>query len=71
MKAIHMITVVAVAGTIISGGLWMIKSQSKTLEGLETANKFKKATFVLGGIAILGVGANYLMKSKLVKDVVK
>ncbi len=71
MKIINTITVVAMAGAIISGGLWMLKSQSETPEGINQASNFKKATFIFGGITILGVGANYFLKSQVVKQIVK
>lgn len=71
MKIINTITIVAVAGTIISGGLWMLQSQSKTLKGMDYAQKFKKATMVFGGVAILGIGANYALKSNIAKQIIK
>ena len=70
-NVITTVTVLAVAGTIISGGLWMLKSQSLTPEGINQTDKFKKATMIFGGIAILGIGANYLTQTKVVKEIVK
>lgn len=66
-KVLGTVAVISVAGAIISGGLWMLTSQSSSLEGMSNSQTFKKATVVFGGIAILSIGIGYATHIKLAK----
>jgi hypothetical protein len=68
MKQINSISAMvgglAIVATLLSGGIWLIKSAEDQKNGTTKAEFWKHSTYVLGGITLISIAGFAITKEK-------
>ena len=51
-------------GTVVSGGLWLISKAQDEKNGTANAAKWKRNTYIFGGVLLVSTGAFMVTKNK-------
>jgi hypothetical protein len=60
---------VSTSAALICGGIWWMRSSGTTEQAIAQTKNFKKATIILGSVALISLGVSQFSRLHVVTDV--